>query len=473
MIGLLEDVMKFWSLLLSAVCILCFFAATSTVSLAQTIHVLANFDATSGGDPFGPPVQGTDGDFYGTTGFGGAYGGGSIYKVTPAGTFTTLYDFCAQTNCADGTGPDAELLLATDGNFYGTTRYGGAFAVGVVFRITPSGAYTTVFSFDHTHGACPLAGLVQGADGALYGTTATGGTMGRGTIFKITLSGKLTTLYSLGSHPSDGTNPETTLVLGSDGNFYGNTVFGGDYTCVNGCGTIFSITPAGVFTGLHKFRVDDGDAPEGALMEASDGNFYGTTYSGGVNGLGTIFRMSAAGSLTVLYSFGLTTGSNPKGGVIEGTDNNLYGTTFIGGTHDDGTVFMLTTTGTLTTLGNFGNGAGASPIGAMVQGTDGNFYGTAFYAGTGGFGTVFGISTGLGPFIRTLPLSGSVGATVRILGNKLTGASSVSFNGTPATFTVLSPTLIETTVPTGATTGTVQVTTLSGILASNTVFTVR
>ncbi|MBZ5705409.1 MAG: hypothetical protein LAN63_08650 [Acidobacteriia bacterium] len=453
-----------------------FFCASAAIaSPGQSIRAVVNFNAANGGDPNGPLVQGTDGNLYGTTFFGGANNGGTVYRITPNGTLTTLYSFCAQTNCTDGDGPVAGLMLATDGNLYGTTRYGGSFGLGTVFRTTPEGSLTILFSFDSIHGANPEASLVQGTDGALYGTTATGGTTGgRGTVFRITLSGTLTRLYSFGSNRSDGANPLTPVVLGSDGNLYGTTTYGGNFACTDGCGTVFMVTPTGTFTTLHRFNMADGESPEGALIQASDGNFYGTTFRGGANNLGTVFKISSVGTLTILHTFDSTGGVNPVGGLIEGTDKNLYGTTGYGGTRSAGTVFTISTGGTLTTLGNLGYiTTGATPISAMVQDTDGNFYGEGYYGGSGGYGTLFGVSTGLGQFVTTLPTFGKVGAPVKILGTNLTSATSVAFNGTPATFTVMSRSFIKTTVPTGATAGSVQVTTSSGTLTSNVVFRVQ
>jgi uncharacterized repeat protein (TIGR03803 family) len=459
-----------WAKLIGIICLL---YSAAIVSPGQTFKTLVNFDATTGGDPLGSPVQGTDGNLYGTTGVGGANNGGTVYRMTPTGDLAIIYNFCAQTDCADGSEPLGGLVLATDGNFYGTTRYGGTLGVGTVFKITPYGTFSTLFSFDHVHGACPEASLVQGFDGALYGTTATGGVEGRGTVFKISLDGALTTLYKIGSKRSDGSNPLTALTLSTDGTFYGTTTWGGDYTCANGCGTVFTVTPTGTFTTLHKFRSVDGAAPGGVLLQASDGNLYGTTNGGGDNQAGTVFRMSKTGELTTLHSFGSSEGMYPLGGLNEGTDGNLYGTTTYGGTHDSGIVFTITTAGLLTTLGNFGNGNGSSPISSMFQDTTGLFYGTATYAGSNGYGTVFAFSIGLGPFVRTLPLTGTIGSAVQILGTDLNGTTSVTFNGSAATFTVISLTLIKTTVPAGATTGTVQVTTSNSMLTSNAVFRVN
>ena len=200
---------------------------------------------------------------------------------------------------------------------------------------------------------------------------------------------------------------------------------------------------------------------------------------GGAHGHGTVFRITPSGTLTTLYSFcsqsACTDGATPYAGLIQATDGNLYGTTAGGGArNNDGTVFKITPTGTLTTLHRFcfqsGCADGAGPLSGLIQATDGNLYGTTDAGGVDGFGTVFRLNVDLGPFVETLPASGKVGAAVKILGTNLTGATSVSFNGTGAAFEVVSASEISTTVPTGATTGTVQVVTPDGTLSSNVPF---
>jgi uncharacterized repeat protein (TIGR03803 family) len=205
------------------------------------------------------------------------------------------------------------------------------------------------------------------------------------------------------------------------------------------------------------------------LIQGNDRNFYGTTYSGGATGNGTVFRINARGALSTLHSFDGTDGSNPYSGLIQGTDGNFYGTTEVGGLDTNGTVFKITAKGALTTLHSFDASDGEDPQGAPVQATNGMFYGTTFSAGTGGYGTAFSLSVGLGPFVETNPTSGNMGTKVTILGNNLAGATSVTFNGTKATFKA-SSTHITTTVPTGATTGTVEVVAPKKTLKSNVPF---
>ena len=285
-------------------------------------------------------IQGSDSSFYGTTNEGGSNGAGTVFTITPAGALTTLY------SVPDGSeGPPNALVQGSDGNFYGTTGF-------TVFSITPAGVLSTLHSFsapdedDNTNsdGYSPNV-LVLGSDGNFYGTTSQGGSNGAGTVFRMTPAGMLTTLHTFTGSGTDGGTPEAGLVEGSDGNFYGTT-FG--LNSNGGVGsTIFSITPAGVLTTLHGFSAldasgdnGDGSSPN-ALVLGSDGNFYGTTYSGGSSGDGTIFSISTAGVFTTLYSFAGADGRQPASSLIQGSDNAFYGTTVYGGINDSGTVFKL------------------------------------------------------------------------------------------------------------------------------------
>jgi uncharacterized repeat protein (TIGR03803 family) len=480
--------------------------ATTAIGLsAQTFKTLHRFDGTDGQYPIAGLVQATGGNLYGTTEYGGANNYGTVFKISPGGgPVKTIYSFCSQggTACTDGDLPYAGLVQGTGGNLYGTTSYGGANNGGTVFKISPSGTLTTLHSFCSQSGCpdgyIPFAGLVQATDGNFYGTTESGGAQGGGTVFKITPSGTLTTLYSFCSQSGcpDGDGPTAGLVQASDGNFYGTTYGGGTNNCFGyaGCGTVFRITPSGTLKTLYSFcsqsGCPDGHSPNAALVQATDGNFYGTTESVGT---GTVFKITPSGTLTTLYTFcsqsGCTDGQYPTGALVQATDGSFYGTTFGGGTRRGscilgscGTVFKITPSGTLTTLHSFcsqsGCPDGANPE-AALQDTDGMFYGTTYSGGAyprvcgDRCGTVFSLSVGLGPFVKTQPASARVGGFVEILGTNLTGATSVSFNGTPAVFRVVLNSWIKTTVPEGATTGTVQVVTPGGTLSSNVPFRVR
>ena len=325
---------------------------------AQTFQTLFSFAGANGEYPyFESLVQGFNGNFYGTTSVAGANGYGTVFEVTPAGKLTTLYSFCSQSNCADGYDPYGGLVQATDGNLYGTTLDGGANVnYGTVFKITPAGKLTTLYSFcsqsSCTDGSLPYAKLVRAANGNFYGTTWVGGAGancvpqgGCGTVFEITPAGKLTTLYSFCSQSNctDGYNPYAGLVQATNGNFYGTTYFGG----VNDRGTVFEITPAGKLTTLYSFcsqsSCTDGYDIYAGLVQAANGNFYGTTSEGGANFNGTVFEITPAGRLTTLYSFcsqpGCADGGDPYARLVQATNGNFYGTTYSGGANSVGTVF--------------------------------------------------------------------------------------------------------------------------------------
>jgi uncharacterized repeat protein (TIGR03803 family) len=461
-------------------CALFLLWATTTVTLpAQTFKSLDSFDNTDAAFPWATLVQGNDGNFYGTTQNGGntacSSGCGTIFRITPNGKLTT-FSF----DGTNGNGPIAGLVQAANGDFYGVSG-GGANGLGTVFKFTPNGGLTTLYSFSANTGYGPIGGLVLASDGNFYGTTSSGGPptgqckpSGCGTIFKITPKGEYTTLHNFNGIP-DGGSPLATMTQAPNGKFYGtasNLGNAGSY------GTVFTMTPKGKFTVVHQFNNTDGAYPFGGLILGTDGNFYGQTDLGGASAygaFGTVYKMTPSGKVTTLHSFEQTDGDNPISNLVQGTDGNFYGTASYGGKYPNfGTVFKITPSGKFTTLQNFDSTDGSYPYAGLIQATNGKFYGATFAGGTStacsyGCGTVFSLSVGLGPFVETLPNSGEVGAAIRILGTDLTGATSVSFNGTAAKFKVISKSEIETNVPSGATTGTVEVTT-KNTLKSNVVF---
>jgi uncharacterized repeat protein (TIGR03803 family) len=297
-----------------------------------------------------PLIQANGGNFYGTAERGGADRGGTIFEITPGGALTTLVDFCYQAACRYGSEPNAGLVQSPNGKLFGTTTLGGlgtgTYGNGTVFSIIPGGTMvTTLYSFCVQSG-CPDGSspgkLVQAFNGLLYGTTFTGGRVSNGgTIFELTRSGALATIYKFcsTSECQDGKNP-SLLFQASDEIFYGLTSYGGG---TSNAGTVFKLTP-GAMTTLHRFDGADGALPTG-LMEASDGNLYGTTQIGGVQNAGTVFKITPGGDLTTLYSFcsetSCTDGQNPYAGLVQAADGNLYGTTAYGGTNGAGTVFKL------------------------------------------------------------------------------------------------------------------------------------
>jgi uncharacterized repeat protein (TIGR03803 family) len=475
--------------ILKLLAVLCLFASAAHsvaqiytgTDLGTTFTTLHSFDGKDGRESNAGLVQATNGNLYGTTYYGGTKNSGEVFEITLGGTLTTLYSLCSKSGCTDGEYTYATPVQGTDGNFYGTTYLGGSKELGTVFKITPSGTVTTLHTFGGSDGSQPLAGLVQATHGNFYGTTYMGGSAGKGEIFKITPSGALTTLHSFCSQSgcTDGENPFAGLIQGVDGNLYGTTFGGGS---AKGFGTVFKITPGGSFTTLHSFCTQrscpDGQFPQTGLVQAGNGNLYGTTITGGAYGDGTIFKITTSGTLTTLYNVcsqsGCPDGNYLYAGLIQATDGNLYGIMDVGGANGSGTIFKITLSGTLTTLYNFCSQSGCTdgqyPAGGLVQATDGNLYGTTADGGADGKGTVFSLSVGLGPFVETQPTAGKVGATVNILGTNLTGATSVNFNGKLATFTLVSSSEITTTVPAGATTGEVQVVTPGATLLSNVSF---
>jgi uncharacterized protein (TIGR03437 family) len=468
---------------------------------SQTFLTLHSFDKTDGAAPAAALILGKDGNFYGTTFLGGLTGYGTVFEITSSGALTTLHSFCPQGGgCTDGAYPEG-LVQAEDGDFYGTTFQGGVNALGNVFKITPTGVVTTLYSFCSQNscqdGDLPTAGLVLAGNGNFYGTTHAGGASGSGTVFEISPSGVFTTLHSFGAVAGEGIDPFSGLVQGSDGNFYGTAYFGGD----RGAGSVYSVSPSGALTTLYSFcslgvPCADGSNPWAGLVQGSDGNFYGATQGGGTTGSGTIFRVTPGGTLTTLYSFcaqgvsACTDGAGLASGatLIQGSDGNFYGTSQVGGLSpisqdtiaDGGTVFRITPSGVLTTIYSFCSRSacadGSYPSAGLVQSANGDLYGATGYGGDSGFGTVFGLSAGLGPVFAPAVNGGGIlnaasyttqgvapGAVVSIFGANLAdstvGASgiplptalsdvtSVTLNNIPAGLYFVSPLQINAQVP--------------------------
>ena len=306
-----------------------------------------------------------------------------------AQTYTVLYNFGTTAGDPQEPGYPGAIAQGRDGNMYSTTTSGGK-GVGTVFKITPGGKVTELYGFSGPDGSYPNGGVTLGTDGNFYGTTYEGGSFSRGTIFKITPGGTLTTLYHIGTQSTDGGFPYAAPIQGTDGNWYGTTYSGG----TGGYGTIYKLTTAGVYTVLYPFENTHGNGPQDALLLGNDGNFYGTTFAGGANGYGEVFKITPAGALTVLYSFDNTHGAHPSGPLIQGTDGNFYGTTEAGGTSASGVAFKLTTAGVLTVLHNMnGTTDGETPYDGVTQASDGNFYGTNGMPDTTNNGTIFEITS--------------------------------------------------------------------------------
>jgi len=381
--------------------------ASYQIILETVIHAF-NYGvngSTDGEFGYSALIQGSDGNFYGTTTGGGAFAGnsdgGTFFRVTPAGVTTTLYSFGAT---ATGLSvPYAPLVEGKDGDFYGTTDEGGAYGFGGIFKVTPDGRETVVYSFDAVgvanFGNTASNGLVLGTDGNFYGMTQEGGGSGCfGTVYKLSTSGGVTTLDCFPPVPGDtaGSEPMGNLIEASDGNFYGTNLSGGTY----GLGSVFKITPTGKLTVVHSFgNLDgtgayDGAMPLAGLVQATDGNLYGTTLAAGGNDGGIVFRITLAGYETVLHSFDLmsyssTDGSTPQSSLIQGSDGNLYGTTGFGGINGEGTIYRISLSGTETVLLSFDGDHGASPQASLIEAPNGDLYGITTEGGAANQGVVF------------------------------------------------------------------------------------
>ena len=378
----------------------------STWAQTPTLTVLHDFTKLDGSYPTNGLLLASDGNFYGTTPTGGPGANnnadfGTVFRITPAGAFTNLVNFTSDT----GTHPYAPPIEGSDGNLYGTTAGGGGGATqwGTVFKVTLDGTLTTIFIFTFDamadrwpNGFSPQAALVQGTDGILYGTTVNGGTDSSesnnddGTIFKMSTTGTLLMVTTVHGPPGP-QDLRAPLIQASNGNFYGTSYEGGGDT---NAGTVFEFTPAGVVTTLHSFvggAGNTGTRPYDGLLQGSDGNFYGTTEYGGTADLGTVFKITPAGDFTVLVNFTGPNGQQPFASLIQAADGNFYGTASIGGTDSVGTIFQITPAGVFTTIYNFPNSEtlGAFPRAALVQGSDGNLYGATMGGGANSFGTIF------------------------------------------------------------------------------------
>lgn len=391
---------------------------------SQSLQTLLSFNQPPS-NPSGGLVEGPDRNFYGTARYGGAYGYGSVFRVTTNGVMTDLVDF----DGANGAYPFAGLVSDTNGNFYGTTQHGGSRGYGIVFRVSTNGVLTTLTDLYPEIGANPQANLIWGPNGKLYGTTYNGGAYGDGVVFQITTNGAYATLCSFAG--TNGAHPMSSVLLSRDGNFYGTTQMGG-----NGFGVVYCLTPSGTLSTLGSFDyLFNGAFPLSALVEDAATNLYGTASAGGGagTGAGTIFEIPATNHQIIVGVATLT--SSPHSGLVAGpgdvfygaafdflyrftptngnvqvfnqgnggfsiysaphfgSDGRLYDTAFWGGANGYGTAFACTTNGTVTTLYPFSASAGAQPQGGLAQDAAGNLYGTTYNAGPLRNGTVFSLRT--------------------------------------------------------------------------------
>ena len=496
-------------------CLFFLMIAVCTISThAQNYSVLYDFESIPDGQL---PVAGMlerNGVLYGTTQEGGSYNvetpSGTVFSVDiSSGKETVLHTFDGFFTGPDGAFPSSSLVADSAGNLYGTTIGGGSNhtgtcyeqGCGIIFKMSPTGVETILYTF--TGGADGLApnGLIFDSLGNLYGSARWGGQGSQngeccGTIFKLARNGTFTTLYTFPGGAS-GEAPAGSLVLDKSGNLYGATSFGGNTSaCIMstsaGCGVLFKIDTIGNETVLYTFTGGaDGAGPNGSLLRDSKGNLYGTAFSGGnpacnnssfyYPGCGVVFELTASGTQKVLHAFRSAKGdgANPDSGLSTDGTANLFSTTMFGGTYNDGTVIQLNAKG-VTLLHSFkAYSDGWLPQGGVIRDATGNLYGTT--AGNnlgcpngynkGNCGTVFRI---IAPpqIAKFTPSSGPVGDTVSISGVSLSQTTGVTFNGTSATFTVQSDKSITATVPAGATTGTIAITSPGGTVTSPTAFTV-
>jgi len=474
------------------------FFMTTSGSLTKLTDFLSNEGALGG------LTLGSDGNFYGTTSGGGTSNVGTVYKLTPTGTRTTLWNF---TSFDDGANPSVAPLLGKDGNYYGVNPGDRSGQYGQFYKITPAGVLTLVASFNFTDGSSPNQ-PVQGTDGNFYGTARFGGTgcsvSGCGVVYKITSSGIITVLHNFAGFPSDGSQPIGVLVQANDGTLYGATYLGG----ANNQGSVFKITTAGKYTLLYSFHDvggSDGINPWTGVVVGTDGNIYGTA-QGGTHNSGVLYKVTPSGTESVLYNFCSVTfcadGFFPQTGLMQHTNGKFYGNVESGGASGlNGGVFYSLDMGLQPFAGLvIWQGALGKKVQILGQGFTGtskvSFNGTSASftvvsdtyltatvpaGATTGFVTVTTPSRSLTsnrkffvlPSITTFsPTSGAVGTVVTITGNNLKGATKVTFGGVKASFTVVSDTKITATVPTGAVTGKIKVTTAGGTASSSTNFTV-
>lgn len=379
---------------------------------AGALTVLVHFTGTNGAVPVTGLTVGPDGSLYGTSSAGGANGLGTIFKMTTAGALTTLVNFSGSTAPAKGGVPSGELHLAADGNFYGTTSAGGVNDLGTVFKMTPTGTLTTLKEFTGTSGsgkgAEPRGRLAADAAGTtLFGVCGRGGADDLGSVFKITTSGTFTSLkeFTGASGNTKGESPSGGLVRATDGNYYGVTESGG----ADDLGTVFKITSGGNLTTLADGSTANGGAFNGALFQAADGNLYGTAGSGGTEDLGAVFRITTGGAFTVVHSFIGDEGFTPRSALVAGADGALYAPASAGGPGLRGTLFKISTTGVFAKLADFAPAAAWSPAGGLTPAADGTMLATFTEGGTAGFGVVSRI-TNAGVVTPVVSFSGLEGA---------------------------------------------------------------
>jgi uncharacterized repeat protein (TIGR03803 family) len=417
---------------------------------AQTYTDIHDFNESDGCCANIPSLmaQGQDGNIYGTTSSGGKVGYGVIFQMSPSGAYQVLHNF----DLTHGGYPQGGLSLGVDGNFYGTTVQGGA-GYGTIFKVTPSGGTSLLYSFANTtDGGYPKAPPTQALDGNLYGLTGNGTVQ---VLYKLTTAGVFSVVLTA---PSQSYSP---MILGTDGNLYGMTLYGG----TSNRGTVFQFSPVSKkLKIIHSFDVTNGGSPQGPLVQGTDGLLYGICTWGGSASGGVVFRLSTGGGgYTVLYNFDTNNpinGTGPQAGLALGSDGYLYGVTTSGGTKGLGVLFRISTKGVgYAVLHNFDTPTGDTPLSTPLLHTNGKIYGLAFHGGAKtAYGAIYSLDNGMPPFVaQYLHYSGKVGATVGLLGQGFSNATGVKFGAGPGAFVAASDTYMTVTVSTGAMTGKVTV----------------
>jgi uncharacterized repeat protein (TIGR03803 family) len=460
-------------------------------ALSGTFSTLYDFGGNDGNHPQSGLSLGFDGNFYGTTTNGGPLGKGTVFKVS-GGAVTVLYDF---TDGTDGAYPWAPPIQAPDGNIYGAT-YNGT-NQGRAYRITPSGTFSVIATLPSE----TQAPLILGTDGNLYGTTQYGGTYNRGTVFQLTTKGKVKIIHSF-NPTTEGSIPTGPVMQASDGKLYGLTTWGG----VSGQGVVYQVTTGGAYKELHNFQAaTEGSNSAAGLVQGSDKFLYGVMPTGGANGYGTLFKINTTGTtFAVLHNFDKASGGTPNATPTLHTTGTIYGLTITGGSLNPAYGVLYSFTNGLKPFASLvviWSGKVGTSVGILGQGFS-TATGVKFGAGAGTFtpvsdtymiasaaaGATTGNVTVLEPggnlvtpqvfkvvpsITGFTPSHGLVGSSVVITGMSLTQTTSVTFGGVKAAFTANSDTQVTATVPTGAVTGKIKITTKGGNATSSGTFTVN
>jgi uncharacterized repeat protein (TIGR03803 family) len=453
----------------AAIAILCILSTAALQS--QTVTEVHEFtDTPDGSEPDAALVQGRDGKLYGTTGLGGINtctnfgyktGCGTVFNLDTSGNLTLLHSF----DGTDGFEPQG-VILASDGNFYGAALQGGAYGYGTLFRISAGGVFTKLYDFANgADGKYPLDQLLQASDGNFYGFTETG-------LYRATPSGAVTRIFTFSPYPV--TNNSAPLIQAPDGSLYASMGYGYYNGETYPCGSIVKFNLQGTIISELDFGCSQtqpsGNVPFSAMTLAMDGNFYGTNVGGGSGGVGTAFKLNPKTNfLTVLHNYTLAS-EYPYAGLIQGTDGNFYGVVIYSNAAYSGTIDQLTPAGIYTEVGDLPYNGEDFPYWTLIQHTGGKFYGSSWFAEDepGYDGSIFSFDNGLAPFITFVRAAGRVGSTVQILGQGFKGTTSVKFNGVPASsFSILSATYLTAVVPTGAASGPVTVQIANRNLTSN------